>query len=89
MEPNFNNAEYIAHVSGLVGKTTDPDVREALENYATFLGRISTCLAHQQMFIPTDAMRSIIVHGRETSFDRSLTYDDYILSAKFYRESFI
>lgn len=89
MEPDFNNAEYVAYVSGLVEKSTDPDVQAALRNYAMVLERIRVCLDHRQMFIPTDAMRSILTHGTESQHDRSLTYDDYLLSAKFYKDSFV
>lgn len=85
MEPSFDNAEYVAHVSGLAEKSADPDVQAALQNYATILERIRLCLDHRQMFIPTDAMRSILTHGAESPHDRSLTYDDYLLSARFYQ----
>lgn len=89
MEPDFNNAEYVAHVSGLAEESANPDIQAALRNYAQVLERIRICLDHRQMFIPTDAMRSILTHGKESQHDRSLTYDDYLLSAKFYKDSFL
>lgn len=83
---DFNNADAVAHVAGLVGVQTDPAVAAALANYAELLRRLQVLIAHQHLFITTDSVRSIVLYGREQSPERRLTADDYILSAQLYKD---
>lgn len=87
-EPSFSNADYRAHLLGLADSTADPSVKAALTNYALLLERVEVCLAHGHLFIPTDAMRSILTHGHERRDELPLTFDDYLLSARFYKEHY-
>lgn len=83
----FDNAEYRNAIAELAASSTDSAVSIALNNYVELLRRVQLLMAHDNMFIPTDSVRSIVLYGNDAGPERRLTYDDFILSARQYREN--
>lgn len=81
---DFSNSDAVRHVVGLALLQSDPNVKAALDNYAELLRRLQVLMAHEHLFITTDSVRNIILFGKDGGPERKLTFDDYILSAKFY-----
>lgn len=83
---SFDNVDYRNEVAGLADSQADPAVSTALHNYVELLRRVQALMSHTNMFIPTDSVRNIILFGEDAGCERSLTFDDFILSARQYRE---
>ena len=78
----YDNSDAIEHVAKLAARCEDGDIRNALLNYGIMLERVSVLLAHENMFIPTDSVREVLLGRTPYLLVRQLGYDDYILAAQ-------